>query len=214
MEKSGLFWLLALSLSGLVSACQPIASSGKSKRYSAADQPAETGDVDTSKKTDSDTDDVVLDDREDETVTPEPAQVVECYKAEKLACDLEKEVFELTNNLRKQEGKSPLKLSPELSWTARKWSDQMGRVGVISHAGFPGARNTTFREEFGSSTSMTAENVAMNYTGTNSVAATFYKMWETSRGHRVNMLSNAGSIGIGIAKNSRGAWYATQIFGR
>lgn len=217
MEKKRLLWVLTVSLFGLLVACQPVSSKGKSKRYSSEVTPAEDRKPGQSAKPASENEDidgVVLEDtKDDQKVSPKPEKEKDCYKAEKEACDLEKQIFLLTNKLRKQEGRSPFKLSPKLSWTARKWSDQMGKVGIISHVGFPGQRANTYRDEFGSSASLSAENVAMNYTDSDSVADSFYEMWESSRGHRVNMLSDAESIGIGIAKSSQGAWYATQIFG-
>ena len=126
---------------------------------------------------------------------------------------MEKEVFELTNQLRQQQGKQPLILSPEMSWAAREWSIDMGKGGGISHRGFPNSRMSDYQKEFGKSANMNAENVAMNYTDESNAASSFYDMWKNSSGHRRNMLGNSRTIGIGLAKNSRGGWYATQIFG-
>lgn len=170
--------------------------------------------------------DVVLEDTEDTDIDSdsdldepsdeeqqEPEQT-QCYEAEKEICDIEHEIWTLTNQLRAERGLSPLTLSREMSWVSRKWSDQMGSSGFISHLGFPGQRQRDYQSEFGASASLSAENVAMTYSGATNVGRDFYNMWRNSAGHRANMLGNHRSIGIGVSRNSRGGWYATQIFGR
>jgi len=220
ITRMGLFTVVTTLLSG----CIANPSGGKSQRGQHA--PAETVDTDKNDedKNDEDKKDegIILDDEkkddefedaaDDENIEDE--KPTDCYKAEPEICAMEREVFDLTNQLRTQQGKAPLKLSPEMSWAAREWSIQMGKSGFISHMGFPGGRMRDYKEEFGSSASMNAENVAMNYTSAASAANSFYNMWKNSSGHRRNMLGNSRTIGIGISKNSRGGWYATQIFGQ
>ena len=211
--RLSLFAAVVLVLSG----CMATPSGGNNRRgqQSAAEV------VDNDKDEDKD-DRVILDDEknDDEEIEDkeedkeEELKPADCYKAEPEICAMEKEVFELTNKLREEQGKSPLELSPEMSWAAREWSIQMGKSGFISHMGFPGSRMRDYESEFGKDANMNAENVAMNYTSEASAAASFYDMWKNSSGHRRNMLGNSRTIGIGLAKNSRGGWYATQIFGQ
>ncbi len=210
--------ILALLLSG----CIATPSGGNSRRGQHSG--AAVVDNDREKEKNDKVDGVILDDekesdedkedKEDKEEDKEKVKPKNCYKAEPEICAMEKEVFELTNKLRKQQGKAPLKLSPEMSWAAREWSIQMGKSGFISHAGFPGSRMRDYESEFGKDANMNAENVAMNYTSESSAAASFYNMWKDSSGHRQNMLGNSRVIGIGLAKNSSGGWYATQIFGQ
>jgi uncharacterized protein YkwD len=58
-----------------------------------------------------------------------------------------------------------------------------------------------------------AENVAMNY-GSKNPATTAMNGWKKSPGHNKNMLGNYTQIGVGVARNSQGKVYLTQLFGR
>jgi uncharacterized protein YkwD len=220
--RLSLFAAVALVLSG----CSASPSGGNNRRgqQSAAevvdkdkdknkkDEKVEPVILDDDKK-DTDSEDNKDDDKKDEDKEDE-VKPTDCYKAEPKICAMEKEVFELTNKLRQQQGRDPLVLDSEMSWAARQWSIQMGKSGFISHMGFPGSRMRDYQSEFGKAANMNAENVAMNYTSDTSAASSFYDMWKNSPGHRRNMLGNSRTIGIGLAKNSRGGWYATQIFGQ
>jgi uncharacterized protein YkwD len=53
-----------------------------------------------------------------------------------------------------------------------------------------------------------AENVAYGATTAKEVVS----MWKGSSGHRKNMLGNYKYIGIGTARDKRGAIYYTEIF--
>ena len=84
--------------------------------------------------------------------------------------------------------------------------------GFISHNGFPGARVSAYRSEFGAGFDANAENVAMTG-GSREPAKDFVDMWVGSLGHRRNMLGDFQVLGVGMARAPDGAWYATQIFG-
>lgn len=56
-----------------------------------------------------------------------------------------------------------------------------------------------------------AENVAYNRGYTDPVAKAV-EGWLNSSGHRRNIEGNYNLTGIGVAKNSQGAYYFTQIF--
>jgi uncharacterized protein YkwD len=218
MDKFALFFLsFSLAFGSLTGCMQP--SKGESSRRSGAVGTEKDKKTDPKKKDDKKSD-VILEDGpqedadDDQKDDDKKDENTDCYKADQSICDMEREIWTLTNELRQQNGLQPLKLSPEMSWAARQWSDRMGDMGSISHAGFPGSRERDYQKEFGSSAGMSAENVAMTFTGASDVAREFYEMWENSSGHRANMLSRNGTIGIGVSQNSRGGWYATQIFGR
>ncbi len=58
-----------------------------------------------------------------------------------------------------------------------------------------------------------AENVAMSQ-GMRDVAKVAVDGWIQSPGHRKNLLAPSMEYcGIGVYKNSQGAWYLTQLFG-
>ncbi len=58
-----------------------------------------------------------------------------------------------------------------------------------------------------------AENLAMNY-GVSDVARVAVNGWIESPGHRKNLLSNQTFCGIAVYRNSKGAYYLTQLFAR
>jgi uncharacterized protein YkwD len=150
--------------------------------------------------------------------SPAP-QVTDCYKAEPEICAIEKKIVELTNEYRSRSGLQPLTFAPKISFAARDWSQKQANMGGIGHAGFPASRRTVLANEFGANQkfSLSAENVAMfsyRFNSTDAVAGEFAKMWWNSSGHRRNMLGNYPMLGVGVVKTQRGAYYATQIFGR
>ncbi|MEY4630170.1 MAG: hypothetical protein RIQ81_290 [Pseudomonadota bacterium] len=151
--------------------------------------------------------------------SPAVPQQGDCYKADTEICAIEKKILELTNQYRARSGLPALTLAPKISFAARDWSQSMASRGGIGHAGFPSARRSALASEFGAaqSFSLSAENVAMFSYGRRSVdqvAQEFAVMWWNSAGHRRNMLGNYPMLGVGVVKTSRGAYYATQIFGR
>lgn len=120
---------------------------------------------------------------------------------------LEKEILEYTNRLRQQKGLAPLKLVNVISAEAEDHSADMAkhRVG-FGHSGF-NKRFSILRKKIPGSFLM-AENVAYGPGSGREVV----NMWKRSPQHRKNMLGDYKYIGIGIATNSSGVPYYTQIF--
>lgn len=146
-------------------------------------------------------------------------QTAGCYKADPFVCKVERLITEKTNRYRGT--RNPLTHDEKLSFVARHWSKSQGYVGSIGHSGFPQARLAIYQQEFNARGRMDAENVA--YTGgvrglagsdalAESIASEFATMWWESWGHRVNMLGNHTTIGVGVFQSRGGAWYATQLF--
>ena len=77
---------------------------------------------------------------------------------------------------------------------------------AFGHSGFA-KRNALAKKKIHSIHSF-AENVAYGATSGREVVT----MWKNSSGHRRNMLGNYKYIGIGIAKDSHGRIYYTQVF--
>ncbi len=143
----------------------------------------------------------------------------ECHKApDEFVCKVELAIVAQTNELRGS--RAPLRHAKKMGFASRLWSESMAKRGFIGHAGFPSARMREYAAEFGSArdVSMGAENVAMSGASSSAdpeaVARIFTRMWWTSPGHRANMLGRHETIGVGVARTSRGTWYATQIFGQ
>ena len=113
------------------------------------------------------------------------------------------------NDFRRAQGLPPLRLSPIISAQARQHSVQMARKGsAISHLGFED-RLKRIGEKLPYRAG--AENVAASI-GYENPARTAVEGWETSPGHRKNMLGDFTLTGIGIAQSGQGSYFITQIF--
>jgi len=122
---------------------------------------------------------------------------------------LNDEVLKYTNQFRKSKRLSALEMREDLNTIARKHSENMakGRCG-FGHAGYSQRElqvQKIIKVEYGM-----AENVAYGA----STAKEVVSMWKGSPGHRKNMLGNYKYIGIGTARDKRGATYYTEIFVR
>jgi uncharacterized protein YkwD len=121
---------------------------------------------------------------------------------------MEQAVFQQINEYRRQKGLSALTLNATISRQARSHSQDMSRSRVLSHDGF-NTRIQTISKSIAYRAA--AENVAYNmgYTNPDRQAV---QGWIKSAGHRQNIEGNYGLTGIGVAKNSQGEYYFTQIF--
>ncbi|MGF1493684.1 MAG: CAP domain-containing protein [Microcoleaceae cyanobacterium] len=123
--------------------------------------------------------------------------------------DLEKLTHQKVNEYRASKNLPPLEFSAQISQQSRIHSQAMAEGKVaFSHAGFEQraeklSQPIPYRE--------IAENVAYN-SGYSNPAAEAVEGWIDSSGHRKNMEGNYNLTGIGIAKNSAGEYYFTQIF--
>jgi uncharacterized protein YkwD len=121
--------------------------------------------------------------------------------------DLEKSVFEQINRYRVSKGLSKLTLDTRISKQARIHSQNManGRV-PFSHKGFEKRVNSI---SIGYQSA--AENVAFNQ-GYDDPVAEAVSGWIKSPGHLVNIKGKYNLTGIGVAVNSEGEVYLTQLF--
>ena len=117
------------------------------------------------------------------------------------------DVLSQTNKFRRSKGLPELIISKELNAIAQKHSAEMadGSVG-FGHDGFA-ERNAMARQKLKELYSF-AENVACGEISGKEVVT----MWKNSSGHRRNMLGRYKYIGIGIAKDSHGIIFYTQVF--
>jgi uncharacterized protein YkwD len=145
-----------------------------------------------------------------------------CYKGSAFICKIEVLITKKTNEYRTSNGRAAVTHDPKIAFASRDWSMKQGRRGSIGHDGFPRARMAVYQQEFGTSQTMRGENVAM-FSGFSSgaetdeeaerIASRFAVMWWNSTGHRINMLVKSHrTLGVGVARTPRGAYYATQIF--
>ncbi len=157
------------------------------------------------------------------SATPADADAVaalgSCYKGEPFACEIEVNISRLVNDRRAASDKPALVTDEGLAWVARTWSSTQLATGVISHDGFPTAREAAYRAEFGGDAGffIAGENVGTTY-GTQKLtaeqlAAELVDMWLNSSGHRANLLGNFRLSGVGIVLSAdRRTLMATQIF--
>lgn len=137
------------------------------------------------------------------TATPQPTATMS---------SLERQIVDLTNQQRAQNGLPPLTVDSRLVEAAQIHAADMARLGQMEHD-LPGAAlpNLTDRAQFvGYPYAWLGENIAFNYADAPSVVAG----WMQSPGHRANILNtNFTNIGVGVALDSQGEPYYCQVFG-
>lgn len=116
-------------------------------------------------------------------------------------------VLKYINEYRKEQNLPPLKLNRIVSDIANKHSREMANKTIaFGHGGFANRiQQIKYRIEGSDSF---AENVAYGYLDAKEVV----EIWVDSRGHRKNIEGKFNETGIGIAKDSIGKYYFTQIF--
>jgi uncharacterized protein YkwD len=120
---------------------------------------------------------------------------------------LEKSIFEQINQYRATLGLPKLTLNGNITRQARIHSQNMAQGKVpFSHHGFE-QRVKAIPLTYSSA----AENVAFN-TGYSDPAQQAVIGWINSPGHLKNIKGNYSLTGIGVAANSKGEVYLTQIF--
>jgi uncharacterized protein YkwD len=123
--------------------------------------------------------------------------------------EIEARVHTLVNQYRVDKGYAPLTQSDIIAAQARKHSRNMADGTVpFSHDGFP-ERVEEIRKQI--DIGGAGENVAMN-SGYSDPARVAVEGWLKSEGHRGNIEGNYDLTGIGVAQNSNGTYYLTQIF--
>ncbi|WP_017317042.1 CAP domain-containing protein [Mastigocladopsis repens] len=121
--------------------------------------------------------------------------------------DLERSVFDQINRYRASRGLPKLSLNTKISRLARIHSQNMANGKVpFSHQGFR-RRVSAIPLRYRSA----AENVAFNL-GYSDPAQEAVSGWLHSPDHLVNIKGSYNMTGIGVATNSQGEVYLTQIF--
>jgi uncharacterized protein YkwD len=123
--------------------------------------------------------------------------------------NLELKLHRQVNQYRQSRNLSPLELDNRISQQARLHSQTMAAKTIsFSHEGFEKRVEIISRQI---SLRSAAENLAYNQ-GHNDPVSVAVKGWIKSPSHHKNMIGNFNLTGIGIAKNSEGEYYFTQIF--
>jgi uncharacterized protein YkwD len=119
------------------------------------------------------------------------------------------EVHQLINAYRVSIGLRALAVNETISQQARQHSQNMAAgITPFSHDGFD-ARAAAIAQSI--SLQSAAENVAYNQ-GYSNPAQTAVDSWLQSPGHKANIEGDYTLTGIGVAANTTGGYYFTQIF--
>lgn len=128
-------------------------------------------------------------------------------------------IVERTNAVRRQEGRSAVRVDDKLTATAQEFADHMARTDRLAHdadGNTPSGRATAHGYDY----CLIFENIADESTAlpatTDEIAEQFVKGWMASPGHRQNILEpDVTDIGVGTAQNAAtGAYVAVELFGR
>jgi len=121
----------------------------------------------------------------------------------------QQQVLDLVNAERTKRGLSPLTLDAKLCNVATKKSEDMVAKNYFDHTSPTYGSPFDMMRQFGVSYQAAGENIAKGQSTPQEVM----NSWMNSSGHRANILSsNFTKLGVGIAKDSNGRLYWTQMF--
>ena len=122
---------------------------------------------------------------------------------------LETEVVRLVNVERARAGRPTLVETSTLSNVARTKSNDFIKNNYFSHTSPTYGSPFDMLKSFGISYTAAAENIASGQR----TAAEVMNSWMNSTGHRANILNSTyNQIGVGVARDSKGNLYWTQMF--
>lgn len=146
------------------------------------------------------------------TPSTTPEQKPESTPEQKPSTDFssyQQQVLDLVNAERTKRGISALTLDSNLSSVATKKSQDMVNKNYFDHTSPTYGSPFDMMKQFGISYRTAGENIAKGQKTPQEVVTA----WMNSEGHRKNILNpNFTNLGIGIAKDSKGTTYWTQMF--
>ena len=138
----------------------------------------------------------------------EPAVVAAPAEATAEGAGYADTILRRINELRAQQGLSPVTRYTQLDSVAQRWSEQMAAQRSMTH-------NAAFADQYPAGWTSASENVAVlgDLDGSD-VGDQLFALWRDSPSHYANMVEPAvNAVGIGVAYDSEtGSWYATQNF--
>ena len=121
----------------------------------------------------------------------------------------QQQVLDLVNAERTKRGLSPLTLDAKLCNVATKKAEDMATKNYFDHTSPTYGSPFDMMRQFGVSYQAAGENIAKGQTTPQEVM----NSWMNSSGHRANILSsNFTKLGVGVAKDSNGRLYWSQMF--
>ena len=146
------------------------------------------------------------------TQSTTPQQKPESTPEQKPSTDFssyQQQVLDLVNAERTKRGISALTLDSNLSSVATKKSQDMVNKNYFDHTSPTYGSPFDMMKQFGISYRTAGENIAKGQKTPQEVVTA----WMNSEGHRKNILNpNFTNLGVGIAKDSKGTTYWTQMF--
>ena len=134
-------------------------------------------------------------------------------KPQETVFELEKKAFLLINEIRRKNGMKDLIWSDQVANIARQHSQSMATNKFFSHRGLDGSMIDDRADAVGLKKWWAiGENIAFNR-GYAKPAEFAVECWMDSQGHRRNLLdARWRETGVGVAVNSDGSYYFTQVF--
>ena len=146
------------------------------------------------------------------TPSTNPEQKPESTPEQKPSTDFssyQQQVLDLVNAERTKRGISALTLDSNISNVATKKSQDMVNKNYFDHTSPTYGSPFDMMKQFGISYRTAGENIAKGQKTPQEVVTA----WMNSEGHRKNILNpNFTNLGVGIAKDSKGTTYWTQMF--
>ncbi|WP_205093361.1 CAP domain-containing protein [Thalassobacillus pellis] len=127
--------------------------------------------------------------------------------------DFQKQVVQLTNERRKNNGLKPLKIDNQVMKVAQKKSEDMAQNGYFSHTSPTYGSPFEMMKQFGVDYRTAAENIAAGQDTPEQVV----EGWMNSPGHRKNILNGELThIGVGYAEEggARGTYWTQMFIGK
>lgn len=120
---------------------------------------------------------------------------------------IQKDILLYVNKYRVEHGLNALKMNPVISEQARQHSQDMAthKMG-FGHQYFTDRIKRIYKQITFCRSG--AENIAFNYKDTKELV----RLWTLSPGHRRNIVGHYNLTGIGVARDSNGKMYYTQMF--
>lgn len=143
----------------------------------------------------------------------EPRAVESSVKKAAISFKLERQVFDLINQLRTSNGLSALAWSDDAAKIARSHSENMANFKFFSHESVDGLTVNERAYDFGiSNWRAIGENIALNQ-GYDNPADFAVERWMKSPGHRGNILNtrwNESAVGVAVSPDKK--YYFTEVF--
>ncbi len=132
----------------------------------------------------------------------DPAQAATTKYSGLTLAQVQQQILKETNAYRKSKGLKALTLNASMNTVAVNWSKTQAKNKKMAH-------NPNYGKQIPKGAFTWGENVAYGYAPTKVTTG-----WWNSAGHKANILNkNFTHIGIGVAADSSGLPYYTQVFG-